>query len=123
MYDLCKSNETESEEKKRIDKSLTHIALCHNVIKEEDGYTSSSPDELALVNGAKCLGFEFLGRDDDNNIIVNDHGVERTYEVLNIIEFTSDRKRMTVVLRDPERKIRVLCKGADSIIMERLRSH
>ena len=106
---------------------MEFLGLCHTVIVEEQKgkqvFNASSPDELALVNGAKYLGFEFLGRDDDNNIIVNDHGVERTYEVLNIIEFTSDRERMTVVLRDPERKIRVLCKGADSIIMERLRSH
>ena len=63
---MCKSNETESEEKKRIDKSLTHIALCHNVIKEEDGYTSSSPDELALVNFASYIGYTFLEKDDDN---------------------------------------------------------
>ena len=43
-----------------------HLALCHNVIKEEDGYTSSSPDELALVSFAKYIGFTFLEKDDDN---------------------------------------------------------
>ena len=66
IYDLEKSPETTSEEKKRIEKSLTHIALCHNVIKEEDGYTSSSPDELALVNFASYIGYTFLEKDDNN---------------------------------------------------------
>lgn len=30
------------------------------------------------------------------------------------------RKRMTVIVRTPEGKIKVMCKGADSIIEERL---
>lgn len=36
------------------------------MIKEEDGYTSSSPDELALVNFASYIGYTFLEKDDDN---------------------------------------------------------
>lgn len=42
------------------------------------------------------------------------------YEILNVIEFTSARKRMSVVVRTPEGKIKILCKGADSVIYERL---
>lgn len=37
-----------------------------------------------------------------------------------MIEFTSGRKRMTAIVRDSNGKIRVMCKGADSIILERL---
>ena len=44
------------------------------------------------------------------------------YELLNVIEFTSDRKRMTVIVRDEEGKIKVLMKGADSIIVARLKN-
>ena len=47
-------------------------------------------------------------------------GQEREYELLNVIEFTSTRKRMTVLVRDPEGQIRLYCKGADTMIMERL---
>ena len=37
------------------------------------------------------------------------------------MEFNSDRKRMSVLLRDPtDGKIKLLIKGADSIIKERL---
>jgi phospholipid-transporting ATPase len=34
---------------------LLHIALCHSIIVDPrtNSYSSSSPDELALVNGAK----------------------------------------------------------------------
>lgn len=46
---------------------------------------------------------------------------ERKYKLLNLIEFDSTRKRMTVVVRTPEGKILVICKGADSIIEKRLK--
>ena len=45
----------------------------------------------------------------------------RKYKLLNLIEFDSTRKRMTVVVRTPENKILVICKGADSIIEKRLK--
>lgn len=47
---------------------------------------------------------------------------ERKYKLLNLIEFDSTRKRMTVVVKTPEGKILVICKGADSIIEKRLRA-
>jgi magnesium-transporting ATPase (P-type) len=37
-----------------------------------------------------------------------------------VIEFTSDRKRMSVIVKDPFGKIKLLCKGADTVIEERL---
>ena len=46
---------------------------------------------------------------------------ERRYKLLNLIEFDSTRKRMTVVVRTPENAILVICKGADSIIEKRLK--
>lgn len=45
----------------------------------------------------------------------------RRYQLLNVVEFDSTRKRMTVIVRTPEDKILVICKGADSIIEKRLR--
>lgn len=45
----------------------------------------------------------------------------RKYKLLNLIEFDSDRKRMTVVVRTEDNKVVVICKGADSIIEKRLR--
>lgn len=46
--------------------------------------------------------------------------VRQKYRLLNIIEFDSDRKRMTVIVETPDKKILVICKGADSILEPRL---
>ena len=44
------------------------------------------------------------------------------YELLALIEFTSARKRMSVLVKTNEGKILLLSKGADSVIMARLAS-
>lgn len=103
---------------------LTHLALCHTVVveKKEDKtfYNASSPDELALVNAAKYFNYDFKGRTDDNAIEISINEQPIYYQLLNVIEFTSARKRMTVIVRTPDNKIKVMCKGADSIIIPRL---
>eukprot|EP00347_Sterkiella_histriomuscorum_P005590 403356030 len=100
------------------------LAVCHTIIVEEkDGelvYNASSPDELALVNAAKYFDYTFVGRDEDNNITINIKGKVKKFKLLNLIEFTSTRKRMTVIVRGEDGKIKVMCKGADSIIIPRL---
>ena len=67
------------------------------------------------------MGFAFTSRDDDNNMVCQAWEGERKYKLLNVIEFDSTRKRMTVILRTPEKKILVITKGADSIIEKRLK--
>ncbi|CAG8848540.1 7449_t:CDS:1, partial [Racocetra persica] len=52
------------------------------------------------------------------NIRVN--GTDYEYEVLSICEFNSTRKRMSTVVRDKDGKIKLYCKGADTVILERL---
>lgn len=90
-----------------LDRFFRNLAVCHTVIVQEDrlgamSYNAASPDELALVNGAKLFGYSFQKRDEDSNVIIElkDGSTER-YELLCVLEFTSDRKRMTVVARDP----------------------
>ena len=60
----------------KICKFIELLGLCHTIIIEEkEGvikYNASSPDELALANASRYFGFEFLGRDDNNNILVHD---------------------------------------------------
>ena len=88
-------------------------------------YNASSPDELALVNGARFLGVTYLGRDSSNNNVftVGIKGQEKSYELLNVIEFNSTRKRMTSVFRDlATDQIIVMCKGADSILFPLLKN-
>ena len=101
------------------------LAVCHTIIVENKKgnvvYNASSPDELALVNGAKFFGFNFKGRDDESDLIVENNGEETKFKLLNLIEFTSTRKRMTVIVRTSDDRILVMCKGADSIITPRLK--
>ena len=84
-------------------------------------YNASSPDELALVNGAKYFDYVFVGRDEESNIEITVNGERVVYKLLNVVEFSSLRKRMTVTVRTPDNRIMVLCKGADSIIYPRLK--
>ena len=62
-------------------------------------YNAASPDELALVDGAKQQGFEFIGREPDNILVIKDsQGYTLKYKVLNVLEFNSTRKRMSVIV-------------------------
>ncbi|CAG8488568.1 5169_t:CDS:10, partial [Diversispora eburnea] len=99
---------------KRIDKTVSR-----NLV-----YKAESPDEAALVSAAKNVGFVFLGRS-NNSINVDVLGKEYVFELLNILEFNSTRKRMSVIARRPTELgggIVLFCKGADNVIIERLAS-
>ena len=62
-----------------LKKTLLFLALCHTIIIDEKKgkYNASSPDELALVNAAKQFGFEFKGRDKNDNLLVWDNHSEK----------------------------------------------
>ncbi|XP_077958114.1 phospholipid-transporting ATPase IA isoform X4 [Gasterosteus aculeatus] len=102
---------------------MTMMAICHTAVPERtDGkitYQAASPDEGALVRAAQTLGFVFSGRTPDS-VIVEMPGAEEKYELLHVLEFTSTRKRMSVIMRTPSGKIRLYCKGADTVIYDRL---
>lgn len=102
---------------------MTMMAICHTAVPERmDGkitYQAASPDEGALVRAAQNLGFVFSGRTPDN-VIVEMLGTEEKYELLHVLEFTSARKRMSVIMRTPSGRIRLYCKGADTVIYDRL---
>ena len=78
-------------------------------------------DEQALVQGARKLGYVFNTRTPES-VIIDAGGSEEKFEVLNVLEFTSERKRMSVIVRTSEGEIKLYCKGADTVIYERLRS-
>ncbi|KQJ98120.1 hypothetical protein BRADI_3g35000v3 [Brachypodium distachyon] len=107
------------------------LAVCHTAIPVSDKdsigmtYEAESPDEGALVAAAREFGFEFYHRT-QTTISVHEYEpvfgkeVDRTYKLLNILEFSSARKRMSVILRTEEGRLFLFCKGADSVILERL---
>uniref|UniRef100_A0A8C1S1A8 Phospholipid-transporting ATPase n=1 Tax=Cyprinus carpio TaxID=7962 RepID=A0A8C1S1A8_CYPCA len=100
------------------------LALCHTVMAEEkkEGdlvYQAQSPDEGALVTAARNFGFVFRSRSPET-VTIEEMGIQRSYELLAILDFNNVRKRMSVIVRNPEGKLSLYCKGADTIIYERL---
>lgn len=59
-------------------------------------YQAASPDEGALVTAARNFGFVFLSRTQDT-ITISEMGTEATYEMLALLDFNSDRKRMSII--------------------------
>lgn len=109
---------------------LLCIALCHTCLPEtkDDGqieFQAASPDELALVEAAQDLGILLIDRPAQTIRLqfINQDGstTEETYEVLDVIEFSSKRKRMSIIIRMPDDRICVFSKGADSTILPRLK--
>lgn len=110
-----------------LKKVILHLALCHKIIidAKKGTYNAASPDELALVNAAKQFGYEFLGIDRRGYMLIKEKSTGRQleYQLLNVLEFSSARKRMSVIVREPADvggRVLLICKGADSIIYERL---
>ena len=66
-----------------------------------------------------AAGFTFTTRT-PHNITIQVFGKDEVYDILNVIEFTSARKRMSVIVRTPTGQIKVLIKGADNVIYERM---
>jgi hypothetical protein len=107
---------------------------------EEIKYASSSPDELALVEAAKRLGVVLAHRERSQVTLHVNSGSGRSpstsgreaqrprsevYTILHTLEFSSDRKRMSVIVQSTDPKTgepvyTLWCKGADDKILERL---
>lgn len=81
-------------------------------------YQASSPDESALVKAVQKLGIVFYARH-PQYISVQFQSIEHKFEVLNVIEFNSVRKRMSVILRDMNGEIKLYSKGADNVMLAR----
>jgi phospholipid-translocating ATPase len=134
---------THAEQRQHVLAFFRALALCHGVLAAEDpsastdslvvdggerriiNYKAESPDEAALVSAARDMGFPFLGKSKSNSsphdiLEIQVCGGTEQYELLRVIEFDSTRKRMSVIVRCPDRRIEVYCKGADSVVYERL---
>lgn len=98
---------------------LVVLSVCHSVICEQGQYIGSSPDELAMVHFAQCMGFVYEGIDSNMYFTLCIHQNRIRYKLLHTLHYTSERKRMSVIIQDKDGNILLLCKGADSVIFER----
>ena len=104
---------------------LQMLALCHSVAcfeSQEDSalkiYEGSSPDEIALVNAAARNGYTLISRD-LKEICVEAFGEVLAYRIVCELEFTPERKRMSIILQAPDDRYLMFTKGADASMIPR----
>ncbi|XP_029778615.1 probable phospholipid-transporting ATPase IIB [Suricata suricatta] len=121
----------------RVQEAVKAIALCHNVspvyepragaggeaeCAEADQdfsdrnrtYQAASPDEVALVRWTESVGLTLVSRDLASMQLRTPGGQIQTYAVLQMFPFTSESKRMGVIVRDESTaEITFYMKGAD----------
>ena len=110
---------------------LTSLAVAHTVLLDADAdtgevsYNADSPDEVALVKGGVAMQYRFESRQGERSIFISKDGRAFQYEILATIEFTSARKRMSVVVRlcdsagsGARARAFLLTKGADSVMLD-----
>lgn len=101
-----------------------NIAVCHAVLPCEDSrtgellYEAQSPDESALLEALRDNGVVLKAKTKDSVTVEIFGIVTETYRVLKVLEFTSDRKCMSVIIDTPQ-GIQLFCKGADNVILAR----
>ncbi|KAI8598926.1 hypothetical protein EDD21DRAFT_308713 [Dissophora ornata] len=101
-----------------------NIAVCHAVLPCEDSktgellYEAQSPDESALLEALRDNGVVLKAKTKDSVTVEIFGLITETYRVLKVLEFTSDRKCMSVIIDTPQ-GIQLFCKGADNVILAR----
>ncbi|XP_070276587.1 probable phospholipid-transporting ATPase IIB isoform X2 [Myotis yumanensis] len=124
----------------RVHEAVTAIALCHNVTPvyesrvgvtgeteyaevdqdfsdENRTYQASSPDEVALVQWTESVGLTLVNRDLTSMQLRTPGGQILTYCVLQMFPFTSEGKRMGIIVRDESTaEITFYMKGADAVM-------
>ncbi|XP_042095390.1 probable phospholipid-transporting ATPase IIB isoform X3 [Ovis aries] len=120
----------------RVHEAVKAVALCHNVtpvyeargaageteVAEADQdfsddnrtYQASSPDEVALVQWTESVGLTLVSRDLTSMQLRTPSGQILTFCILQTFPFTSESKRMGVIVRDESTaEITFYMKGAD----------
>eukprot|EP01114_Cavostelium_apophysatum_P012672 TRINITY_DN2894_c0_g1_i2.p1 TRINITY_DN2894_c0_g1~~TRINITY_DN2894_c0_g1_i2.p1 ORF type:complete len:1114 (+),score=267.19 TRINITY_DN2894_c0_g1_i2:219-3344(+) len=112
-----------AEQNENIIRFFRTLALCHTVATSRHNdqivYRASSPDEEALVKAASQVNIVFE-RSEGKIIYLDVLGEKKVYERILALDFTSDRKRMSVIVKDESGNIQLLTKGADDVIVTRL---
>jgi phospholipid-translocating ATPase len=112
----------QSDQVNKIGDLVEALALCHTVSPIYDqennlSYQPSSPDEGAIIEWTRKVGLTLVGRDPSSIEIENLNGVRRSYKILQTFPFSSETKRMGIILKSENTdQITFFIKGADSIM-------
>ena len=119
-----KKNKIRRERNKIIRDTITAMLLCNNVTpiideidKEKITYQASSPDEIALVKFAETLNMKLFYRTDKLIKIKNTTGTIEEFEILANFPFSSETKRMGIILKSKKYgHIIFYLKGAENVM-------
>uniref|UniRef100_A0A0X3PV87 Phospholipid-transporting ATPase n=1 Tax=Schistocephalus solidus TaxID=70667 RepID=A0A0X3PV87_SCHSO len=121
----------------RLAEAVLAIAVCHNVtpmnentdytiavnaeridmFAQPTGYQASSPDEVALVSWTASVGVTLIFRNQQVMALRLPSGKVQTFDILQMFPFSSDLKRMGIIVRDQNTKaIHFYVKGADTVM-------
>lgn len=110
----------------RVKDLVFALALCHNVtpVVNDDGtttYQASSPDEVAIVKWTDSVGLTLVERSRTSvTLRAAASGLVFTFDILEVFPFTSESKRMGIVIRERSSgDITFYQKGAD-VVMARI---
>lgn len=121
--DLVQSLSIQSTQKDLILNAFRCFTLCHSVIFDELlNWNSCSSEELAFLTFSANYGFLYLPPEKIKGatiLKINELGSEKQYKLLERFDFTSERRRMSVVI-DFNEEIYMYTKGADDLIQSRL---
>ena len=112
---------------KLIEEYWKALSLCHDCSIQNGEYIGMSPDNIELVKSASLQGFKFDISESNTQFLIsyinpdNNSNIKdmQRFEKLRQIEFSSDRKRESVIVKEGS-TYKMYTKGADSIIEERL---
>ncbi|KAK2803824.1 hypothetical protein FQN50_006831 [Emmonsiellopsis sp. PD_5] len=106
---LASTTRTRREIGSRVRDIVLALALCHNVTPtadEDQGqkittYQASSPDEIAIVKYTEDVGLQLIHRDRQRIVLksVDTGNIVVRVRILDIFPFTSDSKRMGIIVR------------------------
>ncbi|KAF8565446.1 hypothetical protein P879_02250 [Paragonimus westermani] len=127
----------------RMAAAVLAVAVCHNVtpMSEDDsglgaspvdtkdplelvdvttnpvGYQASSPDEIALVTWTATIGVTLVYRDQHYMSLRLPNGTLMSFDILSMFPFSSESKRMGIIVRDrASKRITFYVKGADTVM-------
>ena len=100
---------------------FTCIMVCHSVDPATDNtgkriLESASPDEISFIEYCEKLGFRLIDKTDKKVIFTDPLTNRYEFDIIEVFNFTSARKRMGLITRF-KGKIVYFLKGADSIMV------
>ncbi|CDR93704.1 phospholipid-translocating P-type ATPase, putative [Babesia bigemina] len=115
-----------SEMQTKLSLAILSLAICHSVtpIADKDDkldFQASSPDEIAMVTFARMCNVELRERDETRMVLRVRGCILLTYKILMVFPFSSETKRMGIIVEDEETKMKFFfCKGAESALIKLL---